>query len=184
MAHRVPVPAAFLSVICLTACGAAHSRATPPTAKASSTTGAATTTGTVPTTGGTQSNAGTATTASPTDPGAADTNRGPMLLLGDASNGRTVTVRRGRRIEIQLHRTYWRFSPPTGVALTVVSGPSYAPVFGRGCVPGAGCGTVTLVLRAVHAGTARVQATRRSCGEALVCPPAQRHYTVTIKVAR
>jgi hypothetical protein len=51
----------------------------------------------------------------------------------------------------------------------------------NGCVPGQGCGTVTLRFRAV-APEAVVLAERTSCGEARLSLPAERFYKATVRV--
>jgi hypothetical protein len=87
----------------------------------------------------------------------------------------------GERLRVRLDSTYWHFGAPSGTALRSAGKPSYAP--DRDCIPGGGCGTVTAEYTAVQAGTASVLASRVSCGEVVLCPPADRTYTVTVVIA-
>jgi hypothetical protein len=88
-------------------------------------------------------------------------------------------------VVLVLHSTYWQFDPTAATsAVAPTGGPQVAP--GAGCgptVPGSGCGTVTLNLRAAHAGTTAISASRVSCGEALRCTSDQSHFVVTLTVA-
>ncbi|WP_042394591.1 hypothetical protein [Streptacidiphilus carbonis] len=119
---------------------------------------------------------GSAGTGTHTAPTAA-----PTVTLDDRSSGRTVTIPAGGTVDLVLHSTYWsgpRSSAPDalqplGTALT-----SPAP----GCVPGQGCGTVTARFQARTTGRATLTATRTTCGEALLCTPAQRTFTATVLI--
>jgi hypothetical protein len=108
----------------------------------------------------------------------------PAIVLLDRDNGRSVPVNAGTRVTVRLASTYWQFAPTPVGALrqdgTVVVR-SVPPGSGR-CVPGGGCGTVSLAFHAAHAGRATIVATRRSCGEAMACTGRQGRYAVTIVV--
>jgi hypothetical protein len=49
-------------------------------------------------------------------------------------------------------------------------------------VPGQGCGTVTAVFAAIAPGSARLTASRISCGEALRCTGSDGVYVLTVTV--
>jgi hypothetical protein len=134
---------------------------------------------------------GAATRSSPPTPGAPVSTSGPATtdpppavarVIVEADNRRTVKIRRGQKLEVQLHNTYWRFAAPSTSAVVAIGAPVYAPRLGGGCVPGAGCGTVTARFRAARPGTATIKATRQSCGEALRCQPGQGAFDVAIAV--
>ena len=108
------------------------------------------------------------------------------VALNEHSNGRTVTVSLGTRLNVTLHSTYWslvttKTTPDLRqVGKTVVVG--VAPNGARHCVPGQGCGTLNAHFIAAHSGTVRLRASRTSCGEALKCSPAQSVWTVVVRV--
>lgn len=113
-----------------------------------------------------------APTAQLTTTSAAPGNRSEVHLTA-ADAGQKVDVTVGGHVEVVLDSTYWSFRPvtPQGI-LRVDSGPRVAPLFGH-CVPGQGCGTVTIDYTATGPGHATVEATRTTCGEALRCGPGQ-----------
>ncbi|GAB7185046.1 hypothetical protein ATKI12_4877 [Kitasatospora sp. Ki12] len=94
----------------------------------------------------------------------------------------TVDVAAGTTVTLTLHSTYW--SAPASSAPDVLA-PNGTPTTAASpsCRPGGGCGTVAASFTARAPGTARLTATRTSCGEALNCPPEQRGYQLTVKVA-
>jgi hypothetical protein len=103
----------------------------------------------------------------------------PTIHLGDHDNGRHLTVPVGTHVVIALGSTYWSFRPSSKPAVLAADGkPSVSP--SPGCVPGGGCGTVTQSFVLTGTGTAVLSANRTSCGEALLCRPNQRSFTVTI----
>jgi hypothetical protein len=119
------------------------------------------------------------TTAAPVTAAPAPTT----VSLSDQDSGRTVEVANGGTVTVVLHSTYWSFDPPSnGSVLQVSSAPTVAPAPPGQCVPGAGCGTVTVRYRAVGHGSAVIAANRTSCGEAMRCSPAQGTYRVTVVV--
>jgi len=107
-----------------------------------------------------------------------------VVTVGHSDNGHTIRVSRGTTINVVLHSTYWTFTPQAGSgALRPDGAPAVdASPPGSGCVAGQGCGTVTARFTAIGDGTARIRATRTSCGEALMCSPAQGAFAVTIVV--
>ncbi len=88
--------------------------------------------------------------------GTAATRSLPVVHASDGQDGGKVTLRRGQKLRVVLHSTYWEFkavSAPGGLRLVG------EPLVARrpGCVPGQGCGTVTATyvartgrLRACH----------------------------------
>ena len=107
----------------------------------------------------------------------------PVVRAGERQNNKTVTLKKGQRLQVVLHSTYWQFHGSSdGAVLTLIGRPRARPRL-TGCVPGAGCGTVTSVYLAASAGTADVTASRTSCGEALGCTPAASRYTLHVRVA-
>ena len=108
----------------------------------------------------------------------------PVVHLSVTDSGRTVAVVPGVRLVVALDSTYWTFRPvaPAGV-LRAVGPPQIVPRLSH-CVPGQGCGTVTAEFLATGTGTATIEATRTSCGEALRCTPAQGDYRVQVLVHR
>jgi hypothetical protein len=67
--------------------------------------------------------------------------------------------------------------------LRALGAPKFAPAPVGTCVPGEGCGTVTETYRAIRDGSGAINAGRTTCGEALLCAPSQRTYTVRVVVA-
>jgi hypothetical protein len=102
------------------------------------------------------------------------------VAVGQADNGRQITVPVHSTVVVRLTSTYWRFAgtdgPTTLRRVRVETHP------GSGGVPGAGRGTMVAVYRAVSGGKAVVTATRTSCGEALRCAPAQSRFRLAVVV--
>ncbi|MEV7770030.1 hypothetical protein [Kitasatospora sp. NPDC086791] len=103
------------------------------------------------------------------------------VTVDEHADRTTVKVAVGTTVTLALHSTYWSaatsstpdVATPDGTPTTVPS-PS--------CRPGGGCGTVSTSFTAHAPGTARLTATRTTCGEARECPPEQRSYQVTVEV--
>jgi hypothetical protein len=116
--------------------------------------------------------------SAPSDPGCT-----LPKLVGDQANRTTLRLCVGQTLRLSLHSTYWgniESSPDTVVKAlgpTVVVSP--APV---GCAPGVGCGTLVTEFRGLAPGTATVSAHRTSCGEALLCTPDHRSFSLTVVV--
>lgn len=105
----------------------------------------------------------------------------PVVHAGDKQDGGKVTLKRGQKLRVVLHSTYWEFkavSEPS--VLRQIGTPVVSPR--AGCVPGQGCGTVTATYVAKTAGTTTVTASRTSCGEAMGCTAAAGGYTLTVSV--
>ena len=106
----------------------------------------------------------------------------PVVHLSVTDAGRTVPVVPGVRLVVALDSTYWTFRPvaPGGV-LRTVGPPRVVPRLSH-CVPGQGCGTVTAEFQATGPGSATVEATRTTCGEALRCTAGQGDYRIQVLV--
>ncbi|MFE7532522.1 protease inhibitor I42 family protein [Kitasatospora sp. NPDC057542] len=119
----------------------------------------------------------------PSTPTATSAAPSPATVTVDEhADHTTVKAAVGTTVTLALHSTYW--SAATSSAPDVVTpdgAPTTAP--SPSCRPGGGCGTVTASFTARAPGTARLTATRTSCGEALNCPPEQRGYEVTVDVS-
>lgn len=115
--------------------------------------------------------------------GSADSaHRSRTTTVADRSNGSTVTLQVGDHLKVVLSSTYWRFGPaskPQVLRSDVAPAPD--PQL-QGCVPGQGCGTETAMFTAVQAGTARVSASRETCGEVLRCRGSQGRFTLEVIV--
>ena len=108
------------------------------------------------------------------------------VTITESSNGHVVTVARGAHLVVTLHNTYWTITPLSGqTVLTQIgaqqtrgqlSGATHA------CVPGQGCGTVTMNYVANAAGLVRLTAHRTTCGEAMRCTGSQGSWSVSVRV--
>jgi len=146
-------------VIGTAACGSAV--APVPSTSSTATTGDPTTTTT-----------GTATAGNP-DPA----RIGPFT---EVDNGRTIDATAGQVVSVTLHSTYWIVDPlQDRSVIDPVTGPTVTPAF-QGCVPGQGCGSVSIDYSVVGPGSATIMARRTSCGEAMRCSPAESTWTLTI----
>ena len=99
----------------------------------------------------------------------------------DRDNGRTVSIRRGDRLTVQLGSTYWTINGSSNPNVLQQQGDatkSPAP----GCVPGGGCGKTAASFVALAPGQAEITATRTICGEALRCSASAGSYQLTVKV--
>lgn len=105
-----------------------------------------------------------------------------VVTVSDTDNGRTIEVARGTRIELILHSTYWQDIATSDASVVVPEGEPRAEGNLKDCMPGAGCGTITQVFTAAAAGTARLSADRKVCGEVRPCPPDERHFEVMIVI--
>jgi hypothetical protein len=103
-------------------------------------------------------------------------------IATDSDNGKTVELRVGDRLEVQLSSTYWNVTGSSNPSVLRAMGPAVVSPQPSGCVPGAGCGLVTELFAAVSPGTAVVTASRNSCGEAMGCTGNQGSYRVTVTV--
>ncbi|MFJ2187270.1 hypothetical protein ACIOJE_04790 [Kitasatospora sp. NPDC087861] len=123
-------------------------------------------------------------TAPPAAPSSAPPSSSPgpaVLRLDEHADGTTVRVAPGTVVRIELPGTYWSAPAADAPQTLRPTGGTTSPA--PSCRPGAGCGEVTAGFLAGPPGTAHVSAHRTTCGEALVCPPGQRTFTVTVTVA-
>jgi hypothetical protein len=104
------------------------------------------------------------------------------LRLDERANHTTVSATVGTSVVVTLHSTYWSdLTSGTPDVLAAVGASRVTPA--HTCVPGAGCGTVELALRAVRPGSANITARRTSCGEARLCDGDQGRYSVTVQIS-
>ncbi len=90
----------------------------------------------------------------------------------------------GDTVRATLDSTEWTFSGNSDDAVLQQDGQqAVSPASAGTCVPGEGCGATSEVFRAVKAGTATVDASRVSCGEARVCVGAEGKYDLTVVVS-
>lgn len=115
-----------------------------------------------------------------TDPGSA----GHTTVVSEHSNGKTVHVAVGDKIELLLHSTYWNIAPSPHPSVLSASGGQKTLKSASACPPGVGCNPVAVTFTAAAPGTVMLTASRTSCGEAMMCGPGQRHYQVTVVVTR
>ena len=106
----------------------------------------------------------------------------PIVHASEKQDGGKVTLRLGQKLRVVLHSTYWELKPLSGpTVLRRIGEPVVNPK--SGCVPGQGCGTVTVTYIAKAAGSAVVTAERTSCGEAMGCTGDAGRFTLMV-VAR
>ena len=106
---------------------------------------------------------------------------GPPKVVDERANGSTVRLCVGQSLRVELHSTYWQNVASSDPSV-LVGGSTRALAPSSPCIPGAGCGTLVTSFRAAGSGSATVSAHRTTCGEALLCRPNQRSYTVTVTV--
>ena len=94
-----------------------------------------------------------------------------------------MQVHQGDHVVVTLHNTYWRIAAPVGGVLTPVGSQADSPSPDGSCLPGVGCGTVRAEFVASTVGTAKLTASRTTCGEAMGCPPGQGHFEVDVVVS-
>jgi len=116
-------------------------------------------------------------------PSPAATAAGAEVTATDHDNGRTVTLARGQRLKVVLSSTYWTFQDSSDAAILRAETTPHANPQPSGCVPGAGCGTVTVTYLAAASGQTTVVATRTSCGEAMGCASGADRYSLRVIVS-
>jgi hypothetical protein len=107
-----------------------------------------------------------------------------VMVARDNSNGKTVRVSVGDRLELVLASSYWNVDGSTSPAVLRQDGPtSYlAPPSDCSTMPGSGCVPEQTSFTALAPGTAVLTASRESCGEALQCAPDQTRFRLTVIV--
>lgn len=103
------------------------------------------------------------------------------IEIGDNDKGKTFTAAVGARIRVVLHSTYWQFDAAPSQTIKQLGDPVVVPDMTIR-IPGTGAGTVTVQFDAVAPGQATLQASRTTCGEALLCAEDQRTWQVTVVV--
>lgn len=101
-------------------------------------------------------------------------------VAGDADNGTTLDLHVGERLAVTLHSTYWTINGSSNPHVLTAEGPEAVTPAPGGCVPGGGCGTVTMIFDVIGIGSADVTASRVSCGEAMLCTGNQGSYKITV----
>jgi hypothetical protein len=108
------------------------------------------------------------------------------VTITESSNRHVVTVAKGARLVVALHSTYWTITPLARRTVLAQIGiqQTGGPLSGstHSCVPGQGCGTVTMHYVAHGVGTVRLSAQRTTCGEAMRCTGSQGSWYVTVRV--
>jgi hypothetical protein len=104
------------------------------------------------------------------------------VTITESNNRHVVTVAKGVHLVVELRSTYWTITPLAHRAVLYQVGTQQAGAPTHPCVPGQGCGTVTMHYVARGAGTVRLSAQRSTCGEALRCTGSQGSWYVTVRV--
>lgn len=106
------------------------------------------------------------------------------LIVRDGSNGHTVSVTVGERLELILGSTYWTVQGSSRPRVLGQDGSSSLLPRPPDCptIPGLGCVPIRTDFSALAPGTAVITASRVTCGEALRCMPGQEHYSLTVVV--
>ncbi|HLK01452.1 MAG TPA: hypothetical protein VKU39_16315 [Streptosporangiaceae bacterium] len=107
-----------------------------------------------------------------------------QYVVRDASNGKTIWLHTGDRIELILSSNYWQVSGSSAPkvlrqthATVLMPRPSTCPR-----IPGLGCIPVRTDFLAVGHGKAVITATRTSCGEAMRCSSQNSHFTLIVRI--
>ena len=189
--NRALATAAALSLVLLAGCGSSSPTKTAATLEASTTTTTApevtTTTTTVAPVTTMRPPGTTATTPATRPPTTTATtqpsSRSGTIPVSESDAGTTVRVAVGSTLVVTLHSTYWGFASPSNPAiLRQVGGVTTDPVLPPACVPGAGCGTVSVTYQAAAVGQSAISASRTTCGEALSCTGTAGSYSVQVVV--
>jgi hypothetical protein len=105
------------------------------------------------------------------------------LTVTQADNGRSLSMHIGQSLVVQLNNTYWAIDGSSEPGILAPQGSVQVESSPGGCVPGQGCGTVTANFTAIRSGHSVVTASRRICGEVVLCGPGQRTFSVTVQVS-
>jgi hypothetical protein len=106
------------------------------------------------------------------------------IVVRDDANGKTVQARVGDRIELVLSSTYWNVEGSSAPRVLRQDGPAEMLARPSDCpdIPGLGCTPERVDFTALRDGTAVIEASRTSCGEALSCAPNKTRFAVTMLV--
>jgi hypothetical protein len=103
------------------------------------------------------------------------------VTVNQDQNGETVDLKPGDTLQVILNSTYWEISPVLAPGtLALIDGPTPEPSLP--CMAGGGCGTVKATYLATGPGDVSVEASRTTCGEALLCAADQTSYVVKVHV--
>ncbi|MHB8585073.1 MAG: hypothetical protein ACYDDF_04470 [Thermoplasmatota archaeon] len=120
-----------------------------------------------------------------TGPGNASTTTGTSAITPTIyyeSNHGNVTMALGSNLTLVLNSTYWGNAQSTNPAvLRLTDGPHTTPC-SNPPFPGTGCGNMTATFSAIAIGSAHIQASRASCGEALACQPNETTFDAAVTV--
>lgn len=105
-----------------------------------------------------------------------------VIIKRDASNGSTVKIAVGDKLEVVLASSYWTFRGSSAPLVLRQVGPAELLKATRTCVPGGGCRPKRVIYRAMKPGTAVISAHRVSCGEALACTGKKGQFKITVIV--
>jgi hypothetical protein len=113
------------------------------------------------------------------------TGNSHVIVVRDNSNGKTMRVSVGDRLEVILASNYWNMDPSSSPAVLRRDGETTYLTPPSGCQPtsGLGCVPEQTSFTALAAGTVVITANRTSCGEALACRPNQSHFRLTVIVS-
>lgn len=106
-----------------------------------------------------------------------------VIVKRDASNGRTVKLAVGDKLELILGSSYWNFGGSSAPGVLHQMGVPVLVKTTKVCVPGGGCQPKKATFRALKPGTAVITAHRVSCGEALACAASKRDFKLTVVVS-
>jgi hypothetical protein len=106
-----------------------------------------------------------------------------VIVKRDASNGSTVKIAVGDKLELILASSYWNFRSSSAPLVLRQTGPAELLKSTRTCVPGGGCRPKRVVYRALKPGKAVITAHRVTCGEALACTGKRGQFTITVVVS-
>lgn len=105
-----------------------------------------------------------------------------VVVKRDASNGSTVKLGVGDKLELILASSYWNFRGSSAPGILRQMGPPALLKPTRTCIPGGGCRPKRVVYRALKPGKAVITAHRVTCGEALACTSKLRLFRLTVVV--
>jgi hypothetical protein len=107
-----------------------------------------------------------------------------VVVVHDGAGSHTATVQAGQRLEVILDSTYWNVAGSSRPGVLRQDGESVLLARPTSCpsIPGLGCVPIRTDFSALKPGTAVITASRTSCGEAMMCAPGQRNFTLKVTV--
>ena len=108
-----------------------------------------------------------------------------VIVVRNGADGKSIAASVGDRLELILSSSYWHVIGSSAPGVLRQDGPPVLLSRPRTCpgIPGRGCIPVRTDFIARTTGQAAITATRSTCGEARLCRPGQRRFTVTVVVA-